>query len=99
MKEKRGHLHPYNKVMLYQLFLPSWDKFEGLVVVGFIVVSPGDLVWIGRPIMNLGFVDEKVVQEVDSPVDGVVKEIFVKSGDEVVAKQLVMTIEMREEKI
>ena len=85
--------------MLYQLLLPTWEKFEGSVVVGLIVVYPGDKVWVGRPRMNLGFIDEKVVQEIDSPVEGVVKEIFVKSGDEVVAKQLVMTIEVGEEKI
>lgn len=80
--------------MLYQLCLPAWETDSTSVIVGAMGVSSGEMVWVGRLLMNIAFVDDKTVLGIESPVAGVIKEIVVAPHDEVMPGQLVMTIEI-----
>lgn len=78
--------------MKYQLFLPEWEPDE-YVEVGFIAVVVGDFAWVNRPLFNISFIDEKSVQEIISPVSGLIREILINSGDVAISGQLAMILE------
>ena len=77
---------------MYRFTLPTWEEAEGRVLIGPIGVVVGDQVWVGRTVAVLGFLDEKVSMPIESTVNGIVEQVFIKDDVDVLSGQLLMLV-------
>ncbi|MCZ6778283.1 MAG: 2-oxo acid dehydrogenase subunit E2 [Acidobacteria bacterium] len=77
--------------MLKDLKLPELGENIETAVVSAVLVSPGDAVKKEQPILEVE--TDKATAEVPSTVEGVVKEIRVKVGDEIKVGHILLTLE------
>jgi pyruvate dehydrogenase E2 component (dihydrolipoamide acetyltransferase) len=61
-------------------------------IIASILVARGDKVSIDKPLVELE--TDKATTDIPSPVEGIVKEIYVKEGDEVKVHQVIMIMEI-----